>query len=94
MKIWAKVLKGDKILRDVIYENEVALTPKGFTKMLQEVSYMLDISTPISLPTHLKHFERFNMIKYVPRDFIEDVEFTSVVFERVTEDKKPKNFYI
>lgn len=93
MKIWAKVLKGDKILRDVIYESDVSLTGAGFVKMLQEISYRLDIATPVSLPSHLKHFERFNRVKYAPRDFVEEVEFTSVVLERVAEEKKMKNFF-
>lgn len=93
MKIWAKVLRGDKILRDVIYECDFSLRPSEYQAMLQEISYRLDIATPVSLPSHLKHFERFNRVKYIPRDFIEDCEFTSVVLERVAEDKKtPSRF--
>lgn len=94
MKIWAKVMQGDKIKRDVIYESELTLTPSNFQKMLQEISYKLDIATPISLPSHFKHFEHFNRVKYIPRDFIEETDFTSVVLERVIENKKPKQFYI
>lgn len=56
MKIWAKVMKGDKILRDVIYESELSLTPSNFTRMLQDISYKVDVATPVTLPTHFKHF--------------------------------------
>ncbi len=94
MKIWAKVMQGDKIKRDVVYESELTLTPGNFQKMLQEISYKLDVATPISLPTHYKHFERFNRVKYIPRDFIEDTDFTSFVLERVVENKKPQQFYV
>ncbi len=94
MKIWAKVMQSDKIKRDVIYESELALTPSNYQKMLQEMAYKLDIATPISLPSHFKHFEKFNRVKYIPRDFIEETDFTSFVLERVVENKKPKQFYI
>lgn len=94
MKIWAKVMKGDKILRDVIYENDLALTPSNFQRTLQEISYKLDVATPVTLPTHYKHFERFNRVKYLPRDFIEEVDYTSFVLERVIEKPKTKQFYV
>ena len=94
MKIWAKVMKGDKILRDVIYENDLTLTPSNFQRTLQEISYKLDVATPVTLPTHYKHFERFNRVKYLPRDFIEEVDYTSFVLERVIEKPKIKQFYV
>ena len=94
MKIWAKVMKGDKILRDVIYENDLTLTPSNFQRTLQEISYKLVVATPVTLPTHYKHFERFNRVKYLPRDFIEEVDYTSFVLERVIEKPKPKQFYV
>lgn len=94
MKIWAKVMRNDKILRDVIYERDLALSPSNFQKMLQEISYKVDIATPISLPSHYKHFEKFNRVKYLPRDFIEEVDFTSFVVERVVEKDKTKNYFM
>lgn len=94
MKIWAKVMKGDKILRDVIYENDLTLTPSNFQRTLQEISYKLDVATPVTLPTHYKHFERFNRVKYLPRDFIEEVDYTAFVLERVIEKPKTKQFYV
>lgn len=87
-------MKGDKILRDVIYENDLTLTPSNFQRTLQEISYKLDVATPVTLPTHYKHFERFNRVKYLPRDFIEEVDYTSFVLERVIEKSKTKQFYV
>lgn len=94
MKIWAKVMRNDKILRDVIYERDLALSPSNFQKMLQEIAYKVDIATPITLLSHYKHFEKFNRVKYLPRDFIEEVEFTSFVVERVVEKDKTKNYFM
>lgn len=88
MKVWAKVMKGDKILHDVIFEDELSLSEEDFRKLLQELAYRLDIAAPVSLHTHLRHFERFNRVKYLARDFIEEVDFDSFIIERVVEDKK------
>ena len=90
MKVWAKVMKGDKILRDVIYEADLSLTQSGFQTLMQEVSYRLDIATPVLLATHLKHLEKFNRVKFLVRDFVEDVDFDLLIVERVLDDKKPK----
>ena len=87
-------MKCDKLLRDVIYENDLTLTPSNFQRTLQEISYKLDVATPVTLPTHYKHFERFNRVKYLPRDFIEEVDYTSFVLERVIEKPKTKQFYV
>lgn len=90
MKVWAKVMKGDKILRDVVYENDVPLTQSGFQSLMQELSYKLDIATPVILVNHLKHLEMFNRVKFLARDFIEDVDFDLLIVERVLDEKKPK----
>lgn len=90
MKIWAKVMRGDKILRDVVYEGEHKLTASGFRDAVQNVAYLIDISTPVLLPAHFKHFASFNHVKFSPADFIEEVDFTCVVLEAVREDKPVK----
>ena len=83
-------MKEDKILRDVVYEDDVPLTQSGFQSLMQELSYKLDIATPVILVNHLKHLERFNRVKFLARDFIEDVDFDLLIVERVLDEKKPK----
>ena len=107
MKVWAKVMRGDKILRDVIYEGEHKPSFGGFREAVQSVAYLADVSTPVLLPAHYEvllpahyeRFEHFNRVKFVPSDFIEEVDFTAFILERVKEDKperhivgKPKLF--
>ena len=95
MKVWAKVMNGDKLVKDIIFEGEYTLKASDFQSMLQEIAYRLDIATPVSLESHLKHFAQFNRTKYLPRDFVEEVDFTSLILERVLEDKKkPQNYLV
>lgn len=84
-------MKGDKIVRDVLYEDEFTLRSDKYIAALQNIAYQLDIATPVSLPSHLKHLEKFNRVKYLPRDFVEEVDFV-LILERVTEDKRLKNY--
>ncbi len=90
MKIWAKVMNADRILRDIVYEGDHKFTPSGFRDAVQNVSYLLDVSTPVLLPAHYRHFENFKRVKFLPSDFIEDVGFTSYVLELVSDDKAKK----
>ena len=95
MKVWAKVMNGDKLVKDIIFEGEYSLKMSDFQSMLQEIAYLLDIATPVTLESHLKHFAQFNRTKYLPRDFVEDVDFTTFILERVLDEKKkPNNYYI
>lgn len=94
MKIWAKVLKGDKIVRDTVYEGEHKFTPAGFRDAVQNAAYLLDVSTPVLLPSHFRHFDEFKRVKFTPADFIEDVDFTSFVLELVKEEKPKAVFYV
>ena len=71
----------------------------GFREAVQSVAYLADVSTPVLLPAHYERFEHFNRVKFVPSDFIEEVDFTAFILERVKEDKperhivgKPKLF--
>lgn len=83
MKFWAIVYNEDKILTDTLFECKRLLSQKNYIKTLQEIAYILDIATPISLDAHFKQLEKFGRIKYLPRDFVEDVDFTSFTIEVV-----------
>ncbi len=85
MKIWAMIMQKDKLVKDLIYNSDLSLNSKNYQKILQEISYNLDIATPVNLPTHFNHFIKFNRVKYIPRDFIEQIDFTALILENVTE---------
>ncbi len=87
MKIWAKIYLGDRLQKNVLYESAHTCTQANFLKDIQEICYKMDISTPVCLSSHYTNFVRFNRVKFLPRDFIESVDFTSFVLENVLEKK-------
>jgi len=85
MKIWAKVIQGEKIKKDLIHDYNVLLTEKNYEQCLYEIYRQLDVPTPITLKYHYKCFYEFNTVKYLPEEFVEKVAFTSLVLENCIE---------
>lgn len=83
MKVWARMIKDGKNIKDTLYEDNCELCDiKCYEIMLREVAYSLDIPTPLTLQTHLKHFNKFNLQKFKFKDFIESINFDWLEIER------------
>lgn len=54
--------------------------------MLKEAVDTFDLSTPVVLSQHFHHFANYNSVKFLPRDFVEPVDFDKLVVENVKED--------
>ena len=74
MKLWIKTYVGDKIT------NSIVLSKKGVSRDA------FDLSTPVVLSQHFHHFANYNSVKFLPRDFVEPVDFDKLVVENVKED--------
>lgn len=83
MKLWAKIIDGEHLLANQVVRNAAPLTREDYEAFLSEICHMLDLSTPVTLPSHFNHLRRFNIVEYKPRDFIEPVEFTKFTIENV-----------
>ena len=86
MKLWVKIVKGEKLLADRIFRTNLPLEKDSYEEYLQEICRQLDLSTPVSLSSHWHHLERFHIAEYKPRDFIEAVDFDKVIIEDVDYD--------
>lgn len=85
MKIWAKTMRGDKILQDTIYSRDEKYKNSGFMNYLVDICHGFDIPTPMVLKSHKHNFEKFNITKFKEADFIETVYFDYLVLESVME---------
>lgn len=83
-KIWAKIMQGGKIKKQFVYENEEEkLTYSHFLQYLFDICRELDVPTPVLLKTHIFNFAKFNHVRFLPRDFIEAVEFDCLLLENI-----------
>ena len=82
-KIWGKIIKDGKIIKQVTYEREDKFTYSQFFNYLADICEQLDIATPVLLKTHIFNYAKFNMVKFIPRDFAEPVDFDRLVLDNV-----------
>lgn len=82
-RIWGKVLKDGKIIRQVTYERVDKFTYSQFFTYLADICEALDIATPVLLKTHIFNFAKFNTVRFIPRDFAEPVDFDKLVLDNI-----------
>ena len=82
VKIWGKVYKGEKLIKDNTIE--VDETNTTFFDMLRGLSEKLDIPTPVLLEKHVIDFNMFNLSVFKPDDFIQTVNFSKFVIQNIT----------
>ena len=83
MRIWAKIVKEGKTEKQIVYENEEKLTYSHFMDYLFDICHELDVSTPVLLKTHIFNFAKFNPVRFLPRDFVESVDFDYLLLENI-----------
>ena len=82
-KIWAKVIKDGKIVKQLTYERDDKFTYSQFFGYLADICEGLDIATPLLLKTHIFNYAKYSMVRFIPRDFAEPVEFDKLVLENL-----------
>jgi hypothetical protein len=82
-----KTILEDKITRQTIAEFQVKLTEKSYLEILTELCHSIDIPTPATIKYHYNCFNNFNSVTYRPADFVESVDFDSLILENCIEKK-------
>ena len=83
-RIWAKVVKGEKIIKQITYEREGKFAYSDFWKYVSDVCEELDIATPIVLKTHIFNYAKFRTVKFLPRDFTDKPDFDKLIVDNIT----------
>lgn len=82
-KIWAKVVRGEKIIKQFTYNGEDKLVYSQFFNYLAEICSALDEPTPVLLKSHIFHFAKYRTVRFLPRDFVEAVEFDKLILDNI-----------
>ena len=83
MKICAKLITDGKIRKQFVYEKEERLTYSHFFDYLTEICQALDIPTPVLLKTHIFNFAKFNHVRFIRRDFVEEFDYDQLFLENI-----------
>ena len=82
MKLWAKLIKNEKIIKNGIVEVENLNTFSGITKAFMDVAEEMKIPTPVITRTSAQFFFDFNSVRFKQDDFVEKIDFDALVIER------------
>ena len=85
LKIWAKAMIKDKIVKDQMYRRYEKYDSDKFMEYLVEICHEFDYPTPIVLKSHIKNFNEFNITRFKASDFVEPIEFETLVLENASD---------
>ena len=88
-KIWAKIMKEEKIVKSIVYEDLSTFEVDNFFEYLSNICHTLDLATPILLAKHVYQYVAFRNTSFSKVDFPEEIFFDNLVLEDATNfDKK------
>lgn len=87
MRIWFKVFKDTRMLRDMVVEDnsDVNRTKKIF-EAIDKMCYEFDLGEPIWLESSINEFKRHARVKFRQDNFVESVEFDYLEMHVIEED--------
>ena len=85
VKIWAKLIKGDKILKSYVFETQDDIDYSLFFDYLSDITYNLDIPTPVLIKTHIFNYAKYNYVRFTKSDFVESISFDKLVLENIAD---------
>ena len=83
IRIWAKVLKKGKIIKQYTLERDGSIDYAEFFDYLREICENLDIPTPVLIKQHLFNYAKYNSVKFIADDFMESISFDRLVLENI-----------
>lgn len=86
MRIWAKIFKNNKLIRDMVVENYSSDTRTH--KVLQavdEVCYAFDLGKPIWLDSSIREFQKHARVRFRQDHFIEQIDFDFLELQVIEE---------
>lgn len=84
VRIWAKITKDEKILKDTIFESYENFDVDKFFDYISAICEKLNIATPVILSKHIFHYLTFNLATFLPQDFPEEIDFDKFVIEEAS----------
>lgn len=87
-RMWAKIIKNNKIIKDMIVANQdknLRRTQKVF-QAIDEVCDTYDLSKPIWLDSTINDFKIHRKTRFTQDNFIDQIDFDYLEIEMIEED--------
>ena len=80
MKVWAKLWKDNRMLRDIVVTAEEDTRTHSVFRALEEICLVFDLGTPIWLESNVRDFKRHSRTRFGQDSFIEEISFDYLEF--------------
>ena len=81
IRIWAKIIKNGKIVKQYVYEREGLTDYSMFFDYVKDICENLDCPTPVLIKTHLFNYAKYNNVRFKADDFVEKINFDKLILE-------------
>lgn len=86
-RLWAKIFKDNKMLRDTVIKNDtVANRTRKIFDALESVCTEFDLSVPIWLDANIADFKRVSKTRFTKDSFVESIDFDYLEIQIIEED--------
>ena len=80
MKVWAKLWKDNRMLRDIVVTAEEDTRTHSVFRALEEICLVFDLGKPIWLESNVRDFKRHSRTRFGQDRFIEEISFDYLEF--------------
>ncbi len=81
IRIWAKVIKDEKIIKQYVLENTLSMDYSVFFDYVREICEKLEVPTPVLIKTHIFNYAKYNFVRFKKEDFVENINFDKLILE-------------
>ena len=81
VRIWAKVIKDNKIINQTVFERFEEIDYSQFFDYVHEICEKLDLPTTVIIKTHIFNYAKYNFVRFIKDDFVEEINFDKLVLE-------------
>lgn len=86
-RIWGKLFKNNKMLKDIVIEDSSDLTrTKKIFASLDKICNEFDLATPIWLDSNINDFKRVSKTRFQADSFVESIDFDYLEIQIIEED--------
>ncbi len=87
-RLWGKLFKNNKLLKDFVYENDdpdASRTSKVLNG-LETICCEMDLGVPIWLDSNIAEFRQISRTRFTPDSFIEGAPFDHLEIQVIEDD--------
>ena len=91
IKIWGNIIRKNKISAAHMVEIDAVPSVDVYLAAIREICEKLDLEMPVILSKHKNDMDNFSLVRFLPSDFIEKVDFQRFDIEIFVEKDKKNN---